>query len=106
MYTQVDLSADQTLYGRWEPIPEKSGKLGSLSWSYYGDGSLGLTGELPDGARVFAASYLDGGKMFDTQIVSETGDALYFDENCTAVRLMLVDASGKPLCAAKEFFLN
>ena len=106
MYTKVKLLADQTLYGRWERIPEASGNLGVLGWAYYGDGSLRLTGDLPDGARVFVASYLDSGKMFGTQIVSATGDLLYFDENCSTVRLMLVNAGGKPMCAAREFFLD
>jgi len=106
MYTPVKLSADQTLYGRWERISEESGALDTLSWAYYSDRSLLLTGTLPEGALVYAVSYLDSGRMLGAQIVSTTDDALYFSEDCSMIKLMLVDASGKPMCAAEQVSLD
>lgn len=106
MYTPVNLSADQTLYGRWERISELSGKLGAIGYDYYSDGSLRLTGTLPEGAFVYAVSYLDSGQMLGAQIVSTTDNVLSFSEDCSTVRLMLVDASGKPLCDADVISLD
>ena len=105
MYTEVKLSADQTLYGRWERIPEVGGKLGAISYAYY-DGALHLSGTLNEGEFIYAASYLDDGRMLGTQIVSSTDDALSFGDECGTVKLMLVDANGKPLCTAKKISLN
>ena len=106
MYTKVSLSSDQTLYGRWERISELSGKLGTVGYDYYSDGSLRLTGTLPEGASVYAVSYLDSGQMLGAQIVSTTDNVLSFSEDCSTVRLMLVDASGKPLCDADVISLD
>ena len=106
MYTPVKLYADQTLYGRWERISEKSGALDTLCWAYCSDRSLCLTGTLPEGALVYAASYLEGGRMLGAQVVLTIDDALYFGEDCSTVKLMLVDAGGKPICDADEISLD
>lgn len=79
------------------------GTLGeTLSWNIDSDGYLSVTGTVPTGAKVCAATYNVKRQLVNARFVDVSDGAVPLDVNASTCKLFLVDENGAPLCASAQ----